>query len=382
VVTNTQYYATALVLAVAMVLTMLDAVRLTKKPAAPIAMPLSAEYRNQVRQSDQMAALLDAVTVALIAINPEGKITFANRAARLLAGEDVARLADIRALGADAARALLALPAGSRQIMTMADGGSVLAWTGAFTTPEQGTRKLISLQIVMGELDAVQLRSWQDMTRVLSHEMMNSLTPISSLSESLPDLLRSRGNTDKDIADAVETIGRRSQHLMNFVERYRQIATLPEPNPRAINLADFMADIGALLRPGFEARGIRYEAALAPENIVLRGDPELLNHAIINLLYNAADAVQNEENPAIAFSCAAVGSNVIFAVSDNGVGIPPHLLQDIFVPFFSTKVGGSGIGLALARQIAQAHRGQLEALPRHGGGMIFKMTIPWDTPSN
>jgi two-component system nitrogen regulation sensor histidine kinase NtrY len=375
VVSNTQYYATALVLAAATALTLLDMVRLSRRPDTLVSTALRAQFRDQAKQLDQMAALLDTVTVALIAVAPNGTITFANRAARVLAGEDVGRLADIRALGPEVAGALLALPPGSRQIVTMTDGSSVLAWSGAFTVPGSAAQKLISLQTVVGELDAVQLRAWQAMTRVLSHEMMNSLTPISSLSESLPNLVRNRGDSDKEIVEAVETIGRRSRHLMNFVERYRQVASLPEPECRPIALAEFIADLDGLMRPIFAAQRISYTSSLSAQDLTVQADSELLNQAILNLLHNAVDAVTNTNHPMISLSCNQTGNDIIFSVNDNGPGIARDRLEEIFVPFFSTKPEGSGIGLTLSRQIAQAHGGRIEAIPRPGGGMTFRMVI-------
>ncbi len=374
VVGNTQYYATALVLAAAIALTLLDMVRLSRRPDTLVSTALRAQYREQAKQLDQMAALLDTVTVALIALAPDGKITFANRAAKILAGEDVGRLGDIRALGKEGAEALLALPPGSRQIVTMADGSSVLAWSGAFTVPGSAAQKLISLQTVMGELDAVQLRAWQAMTRVLSHEMMNSLTPISSLSESLPGLLRN--HSEKEMTDAIETIGRRSQHLMNFVERYRQVASLPEPVAQEIGLAQFLADIDALMGPGFADRGIAYGSIVNPADLALHADPELLSQAVINLLHNAADAAADAQSPAIRLSAGREGAEIVFSVWDNGAGIAADRLEEIFVPFFTTKPGGSGIGLTLVRQIAQAHGGQIEAIPQPTRGMTFRLVMP------
>ena len=227
---QTHYYATAMVLSALTLLTIADATRLYNRLGATDGTLLRGFHRDQARQLDQMAALLDAVTVALIAVTPEGRIQFLNRAARLLAGEEVGRLGDIRALGPATENLILSLPAGARRIVTLADGRTMLVWTGAISAPGVPVQRLISLQAVTGELDAVQVKAWADMTRVLSHEIMNSLTPISSLSESLPDLLKD--NTDETAVRAVETIARRSRHLMNFVERYREIADLPAPRPR------------------------------------------------------------------------------------------------------------------------------------------------------
>ncbi|HWY61404.1 MAG TPA: HAMP domain-containing sensor histidine kinase [Rhizomicrobium sp.] len=367
----THYYATALVLSALTALTIADATRLYNRLGSADGTLARSFNRDQARQLDQMAALLDAVTVALIAVTPEGHIRFSNRAARLLAGEEVGRFGDIRALGPAAAKSILALPAGARQIVTMADGRTMLVWTGVMSAPGMPVQRLISLQAVTGELDAVQVKAWADMTRVLSHEMMNSLTPISSLSESLPHLLKD--HADETALRAVETIARRSRHLMNFVERYREIADLPASRPRDIALAGFIADIDALMQTHFTERGIAYRSSLNTPTV--RADPELLAQAILNLLHNAADAVAGVREPAIMLSCSRADGTIQFCVSDNGPGIAPEHLPEIFVPFFTTKPGGSGIGLTLARQIALAHGGQISVAENPNGGTRLTITV-------
>jgi two-component system nitrogen regulation sensor histidine kinase NtrY len=383
ILTTTQYYATAVVLAGIIGFIVLDSTQLYAPFFAPPLADTRNEYRERARQLDQMTALLDAVTVALFALTPEGEITFANRAARLLAGEEVGRLEDVAALGPGAAAAIRALPAGARQIVTMADGRAMLVWVSGFSAPGMTAQKLISLQAVVGELDAVQLKAWQDMTRVLSHEMMNSLTPISSLSESLATLLRDGrsqtvdGKPGGDVAEAVETIGRRSQHLIEFVERYRKIAELPPPILRTIALKPFLGDIDALMQAQLGERGIAYRSSLSPKDLSLNADPQLLSQALINLLHNAADAAASASSPLVILSCAREEADIVFSVSDNGAGVSEERLQEIFVPFFTTKPGGHGIGLTLARQIALAHRGQIGVRENHPtGGAIFRMSIP------
>jgi signal transduction histidine kinase len=374
VLTETQYYATALVLAGLIAITGLDLTRLYARLGQAAVLERRPAHHAEALAADQTAALLDAVTVALIVAEPDGRIRLANRAARLMAGEEVGRLADIRGLGRAAAQTILGLPTGARQVIAMADGRDMLVWVGAFSAPDTPPRILISLQSVAGELDAVQLKAWRDMTRVLSHEMMNSLTPIASLSESLSHL--PPGAVSGDVANALETIGRRSRHLMNFVERYRKLTELPSPDLKPIPLRKFMDDMTALMRPGFAGRGITFRSELKPADLVLNADLELLTQAIINLLHNAAEAVEAMDAPAILFSCAQDGGKVIFRVADNGIGVPPEGREDIFVPFFTTKQTGSGIGLTLARQIAIAHQGQIEADANPGGGMVFRLLIP------
>jgi len=369
VLTTTHYYATALVLSALIALTIADATRLYARKSV-LGAGVRDEELEQARQLDRMAALLDAVTVTLMALAPDGRISFANRAARLLAGEEVGRLTDIKALGAAAAETILALPVGGRQIVTMADGRPMLVWVGAFTAPGTSSQRLISLQAVTGELDAVQVKAWADMTRVLSHEMMNSLTPISSLSESLPQLLAAGG----DAGAAVETIARRSRHLMNFVERYRKIADLPAPHLRRVDLEAFLADIDALMRAHLAERGVAWHSTPGTGHVL--ADPDFLSQALINLLHNAADAAGQSPSPSILLTCTQNEGEVLFRVSDNGPGIAPGQTEEIFVPFFTTKEGGSGIGLTLARQIALAHGGRIALDANPGGGMSFTISIP------
>jgi two-component system nitrogen regulation sensor histidine kinase NtrY len=200
--------------------------------------------------------------------------------------------------------------------------------------------------------------------------MMNSLTPISSLSESLPQLLAAGG----DASAAVATIARRSRHLMNFVERYRKIADLPPPQPRRIDLPSFLADIDALMQAHLAPRNIAYASSVAAKHV--DADPDLLSQALINLLHNAADAAAHAPGPALSLACLEEDGEILFRVSDNGPGIAPDRVEEIFVPFFTTKEGGSGIGLTLARQIALAHGGRIALDHDHDGATRFTIALP------
>jgi C4-dicarboxylate-specific signal transduction histidine kinase len=214
------------------------------------------------------------------------------------------------------------------------------------------------------------------MARVLAHEIMNSLTPIASLAESAAALVESGGTPPCEVSRAVVAIARRSAHLIDFVERYREVADLPEPRLRPIAAAALVADIEAVLEQDLAARGIAFERLIEPPDLSFVGDPELLSQALLNLLRNAAEAVASVNAPAIALSCEASGSETVWAVVDNGAGIPPERLQEIFVPFFTTKPDGTGIGLTLARQISLAHGGRIEAVNTQQGGLAVRMIIP------
>jgi two-component system, NtrC family, nitrogen regulation sensor histidine kinase NtrY len=369
--TETRHFASAFVLAAAAALLLVDMVRVALRSREVDRVSPAIEERARAQQLDQALALLDAVTVALFALGPDGRIRFANRAARALAGE-VARLED--ALDRPAAAEILALPVGGRRIVALSDGRSMLVWVGAVATPDGGPQRLVSLQAVAGELDAVQVGAWHAMTRVLAHEMMNALTPVASLAESVARM--TGGDTRPAVSGAADTIARQSRHLIDFVERYRAIADLPAPAFAPLDLVTFLADIEALGRAQVRGRGIVFSAALPVAAVPVKADAGLLRQALLNLLRNAGDAVAGAGGGAIRFACAVTRGELRFAVHDDGPGIPPERMEEIFVPFFTTKEGGAGIGLALAHQIALAHGGRLTAAPNDDRGMTFILSIP------
>jgi signal transduction histidine kinase len=371
VLTETRHFASAAVLAAAAALLLVDIVRVALRSREVARASPAIEERARAQQLDRALALLDAVTVALFALGPDGRIRFANRAARDLAGE-VARLED--ALDEPAAAEVLALPVGGRRIVALSDGRSMLVWVGAVATPDGGPQRLVSMQAVAGELDAVQVGAWHAMTRVLAHEMMNALTPVASLAESLARM--AGGDRRATVSAAADTIARQSRHLIDFVERYRAIADLPAPVFTPLDLRTFLADIEALVDAQLRARGILFSAALPVAAVSLEADAGLLRQALLNLLHNAGEAVAGAGGGAVRFACAVNGGEVRFEVHDDGPGIPPDRIEEIFVPFYTTKEGGAGIGLALARQIALAHGGRLTAAPNGGRGMTFVLSIP------
>jgi signal transduction histidine kinase len=373
-VASTRHFASALLLAGAAALLIAGAIHAVARDRRTFAAAAAAAPEAE-RRHGEAAALLDAVTVALFLLSPDGRIRLANRAARQLAGTEVARLGQIASLGEAAAARILALPVGGRQIVPLADGRNMLVWVGAVSTAGGGPQRVVSMQAVAGELDAVQVGAWHSMTRVLAHEMMNSLTPIASLSESLVPLLEAEGAAPA-VAGAVDTIARQSRHLMSFVERYRSVVDLPEPARAPVDAAGLLARIAALLGEQLGARSIVLSLDTGRDCGTAQADADLLGQALLNLLHNASDALEGVPDGEIRLSCRRDGERIRFRVSDNGPGVAAERLDEIFVPFFTTKQSGAGIGLALARQIALAHGGTLEAMPNRQRGMRFTLSIP------
>ena len=321
---------------------------------------------------DYLQALLDSVAAALLAVEADGVAVPANRAAVRLMARPATQIAEIDAIGAEAAARLLALRPGGREIVALADGRQMLATAVRFGAHGAPAERLIALQDVALDLDVVELKAWQDLARVLAHEIMNSLTPIASLAESLQAGLGAPAQT----AEAVEVIARRSRGLMSFVERYRTATELPQPNPKAFPLKRLVAGVETLMTADFKARGVAFEVAIEPEDLTAYADPDLLDQAVINLVRNAAEACAGADGARVELACRQEGDQVLISVSDNGPGLAKTARTQAFVPFFTTKVGGSGIGLSVARQIALAHHGQLTATDRSPHGAVFVLTLP------
>ncbi|HSV03971.1 MAG TPA: ATP-binding protein [Phenylobacterium sp.] len=335
-----------------------------------------AEARaERQRRIDHLEALSDNVAAALLVVDETGQVASANRAARQGLGAQPGPLAAIPALPPVTAARLRALPAGAREIVRLADGRAMLAQAASFAA--EGRRlMLISLQSVSGELDAVELKAWQDLVRVLAHEMMNSLTPICSLSESLGERLRDPAADRTGLAEDLEVIARRSQGLMHFVERYRRLSELPKPEPETIRAVELARRLDRLMGPTMREAGVDYASVVTPKALRLRADPELVEQALINLLKNALEAVRGRPGAAVRLGVQLDEERVALVVEDNGPGLPADDPDAVFVPFFSTKDGGSGVGLTLARQVALAHGGRLEHHARPGGGAVFKLVLP------
>jgi two-component system nitrogen regulation sensor histidine kinase NtrY len=395
--TVTQFYATELVVALIGLLVILDLVRVVAHadrstqrflesltagdpdhppPAYDRAWQLLQQDRRMQRQgSDYLQTLLDTVPAALIVIDADGALRMVNRAAYRLLGEPAPRLDQIAGLGSSAARLLSAMTPGAQQIVRLNDGRQLLASASQFSVPGGGTaQRLISLQRLAGDLDAVEHKAWDDMARVLAHEMMNSLTPIASLSESLDALLRAGGRTE-EVAGALEAIRRRSQGLMRFVERYRKVAELPEPLLQRLPLNSVLQGVERLVAPTLEQGHIGYSSRVSPPGLTVQGDADLLEQALINLLRNAAEAVRGQPAARIEVSCGVEAEMCFIDVADNGPGLSAAAREQIFIPFFTTKEGGHGIGLSLARRIALCHGGQL-TVRSDAHGSVFRLALP------
>jgi two-component system nitrogen regulation sensor histidine kinase NtrY len=328
-------------------------------------------------------AVLDDAPTALLTVDAEGKVELANKAARrLLIRHKGVRVEDFREYGEAFAKALAGGAVGRpRLVPLLSDGVPQTMLVGAAIVHRLGGLvRVVAVQPIQGELNAIEIAAQSDLIRVLTHEIMNSMTPVTSLAHSALQLMRAadRGGdaTVSDARIAVETLARRADGVMHFVESYRQISRAPEIRMRAIDVAAWGRELEALFRASDRAQGVGLTLTI-DETLTLDADPDLMSQVLINLIRNAAQAARaHSEEPHVWVGFERTRSEKVqIEVADNGPGVPEGLRQDIFLPFFTTRQEGTGVGLSLARQVVLAHRGSISVADRPGGGALFRIVI-------
>ena len=242
--------------------------------------------------------------------------------------------------------------------------------------------RLLAFQNIKSELDEKEVESWQKLFRILSHEIMNSIAPITSLAQtiakSLPDEKTETTDAEKvdftRIRRIATTIEEQSNLMMSFVEKYRKLYKIPEPDIKAINVEDWLSRFRILYHQEMIEKGIRFDV-LPSEVEIFNADDNLISQVIVNLLKNAQQAVTGSGNGIIRLSVAKSGEHIHIVVEDNGPGIPAEYATQIFIPFFTTNPGGNGIGLAISRQIVLRHGGTITFSSVQDKGTKFIISI-------
>ena len=329
-------------------------------------------------EREEGAAYLEAVVrhigVALVAFRDDGAVTLFNPAAgRTLGAARPRTLSALAARAPDAARTLAGLQTGQRALVRLdheAGPQELVAYATRFVLGEQ-THTLVSLQDIRAELEARELEAWEQLTRVLTHEITNSVAPIASLAGTARQ--RAGADVTPDVAQALETIERRSRGLVSFVEAYRTLAGLPPPRPAVVPAADVLGSVAALFRTTAAERGVAITTAVEPARLDMIVDPDLVEQALVNVVLNAIEAAGEGGGTVELAAGPGPGGRAVVTVTDDGPGIPAEALARVTVPFFSTKPGGSGIGLALAQRIVRLHGGTLAVRSEPGAGTEVEM---------
>ena len=233
---------------------------------------------------------------------------------------------------------------------------------------------IISFQNIKDEIEQKEIEAWNRLIGVISHEILNSITPISSLSDTVNSMVSNKDFLAKedldDLKPAIQTIKRRSEGLLDFVKDYRLIAELPTPELESHSIGSILQHIKILMQPFATAKSVKLVVGQTSSKITINVDLKLVEQALINLVTNSIHALDNIENPLIEIDYRLQQNKLYIDVSDNGKGIDADLIEKIFVPFFTTRKNGSGIGLTITRNIMKMHYGSLEV-----NSVPYKKTI-------
>ncbi len=246
--------------------------------------------------------------------------------------------------------------------------------------------KIITFQDIEPEIEQKEMESWQTISRIMAHEIMNSLTPLSSLTETGIMLLESEGNpkdvsgisqkTIDNLYTALKTISSRNRALAEFIGSYRQLSRLPLPEKKELQVTGLLEELRELYEIPCKEKGISCSFNYGPENLRIMADDAQLKQVLINLIKNATEALDKQMDPVIGISVKRILHQVSIEIYNTGPAIPSDVLEKIFVPFYSTKPEGSGIGLSLSRQIIHNHGGQIAVESEEGKGTTFKLMLP------
>lgn len=328
-----------------------------------------------------LQTVVQHVGVGLMSYKTNGDIDLYNPAAKRLFRHPNPR--NIRAfeyLSAELVDVLATIRAGERRLVNITAQDDILHVSVHATELKLRDQHymLVSLQNIQSELEEKELEAWHSLIRVLTHEMMNSVTPISSLASTAHGLLGDgRRFSEEDAADvrnALDTIRRRSDGLLRFVETYRQLTRIPKPDYKILAVTSLFEDVVRLMGPDLDARGISMIIQTEPESLEVTADPDLVEQVLLNLVGNARDALEGQKDGVIVLNGLMDDrGRVVLTVSDNGPGIEASVLGSVFIPFFTTKPAGSGIGLSLSRQIMRMHHGTLTVRSDPGAMTVFSL---------
>jgi two-component system, NtrC family, nitrogen regulation sensor histidine kinase NtrY len=341
---------------------------------------VSDQVKDLRKEKEQQAHLnqcvIDRIDTGIIAFDREGHVHFHNNsAAGIVSHDGFSRLDLVKISGLSLLQIADSLTPGKARVVSIKKNGKELPVSFQIKEIIVGKEcvKVLSLRGIKTELDQKEVESWQKLIRVLTHEMMNNITPVVTLSKNIERCL-GKGEVDDALASA-RMIEERSQSLMNFVNKYRSLTLMPEAELTRVPVRPFLEDQLAAFGTPFSERGIEAKLDVSPGNLEVMMDGKLMAQAITNLLKNAVEALVKTSKPAIQVSARAEGDKPCIRISDNGEGIPPENLDAVFVPFFSTKEEGSGVGLSLCKQIMGLHQGSVEVESVPGRGTTFTLVF-------
>lgn len=333
---------------------------------------LASIFHDRVREQEDrlqyLATIIQHVGVGLLVFDSEGNVLLSNHHLQdLLNVPAPTTLSDLQRAHSGLVEHLIRMNPGDRVLVSVQvdDEVSQIALHSSGFRRDGKSLTLLSLQNISAELNEKELAAWQNLIRVLTHEVKNSLAPIASLATSVDQLLHSPeadASEDKSqkVAEALRIISKRSDGLLQFIDAYRDLTHLPRPKYKRVHVVDLFTRVERLAFERLPADSSILVTSIDPPELALTADPHLIEQALINLTFNAIDAVLGRKDARIHIEASIDDrGRPTLRVKDNGPGIAPEALEKVFIPFFTTKKDGSGIGLSLSRQIMRMHGGTL-----------------------
>lgn len=349
---------------------------------------ISKEFQNVRIEKELHYQYLQTVfahsRTAIICFSTDGKIQLVNEATKkLLDIKRIDNIGEIERVNPQLSESIKNIKPNTEKLVKLRLGSQLLQLSLQCTVfkLKEESYKMVSLHDVKEVLEEQELDSWKKLIRVLNHEIMNSVTPISSLSKALNEMMNEAMKKDKkqislsddesnDLIQSLQSIENRSRGLSKFVTNYKKITKLPQPNYGEVNIEGLVRHILRLLKAKLEEGNIAIELDIE-QDLQIIADHELIEQVVINLLLNAIEALAEKDKGMISINAYKHDDHILMEISDNGKGIPDDVLDQIFVPFFTTKKEGSGIGLSISKQIMQLHRGNLTVHTQLGSGSTF-----------
>ena len=324
------------------------------------------------------------VGIGLIVFKEDGAIEIFNGAARrLLKTSKISTIEDLKEVSEALVTVIRRLKTGGRELLRLKIRDDIvqLSVYAIELTLKGENVKLVSIQNIQSELEEKEMEAWQNLVRVLTHEIMNSVTPISSLAGTIESELKHHFDEKtpvlspeelKDIHLSLQTISKRSEGLIRFVKEFRSLTNIPKPKPTVIMTRALLEEIWMLHKMELTEKGIQLAIDVYPEDLTILADKGMIEQVLINLVKNAIQSFDEQNDRKITLRAfVSEKSRPVILVKDNGTGIDPDAIDKIFIPFFTTKKSGSGIGLSLSRQIMRQHQGTLNVKSEAGKGTEF-----------
>jgi len=337
-----------------------------------------------------LQSIVQNIDISIIAYQRDGTVEMFNPAAKkLFQVNNLRNIRKLDLLSKDLSETLLTISPGENKLVKVQDEEDILQLAIHATEFKVKEKEimLVTVKNIQNVLEEQETAAWQKLIRVLTHEIMNSIAPISSLSSTLDMMLKEFTSDDKpdrtidietlkEVKQALQTINKRSTGLMNFVETYRSLTKIPKPNFSIVDMKSMITNVTNLMRNDAIALKIRLETKIEPADIELYVDEQMIEQVLINLIKNSMHALEGYENGHIHIrGFYNKRGRPTIQVIDNGQGILEDVLDKIFIPFFTTKRSGSGIGLSLSRQILRLHGGTITAQSKPREETIFTMTF-------